>query len=313
MNRYVVAGLLNAFPKTVTKFLALSRGEFARLLIVEKEGGSFRTLRAMYEYEDPQKRGDLINRLLMQSPGVKAARNRRKVAQHMLQRCLEDQPAEKPALVMVLGGGDGRLEAEVLARVPRRDIYYCIVDKDDRAVEENRKTMNELGLEGRGAVFLGNIAEKADLLAVLDNARRRFGVQFDGADVAVCHGIAEYMDVGLQTNDTLSRMLTAIHDCMRPEGSLLISQTDYHDRVRWVERALGWYMRMRSIEELAGEIERAGWQIVICEHEPMRLITMCMAVKSDRQHLRIDSPSRVVLHRSKQRVRASSRAAAVGL
>lgn len=310
VNRRIVAGIMNTFPKTTTKLLSFSRGEFARLLIVEKEGGSYRTLRAMYDYEDPKKRGDLINRLLMHSPGVKAARNRRRIAQRMLQRCLEAQPSDKPALVMVLGGGDGRLEAEVLARISRRDIYFCIVDKDERAVEENQKTLKEFGLEGRGAVFLGNIAEKNDLLAVLDNARRRFGVQFDGANMAVCHGIAEYMDMGLQTNETLSRMLTGIHGCLRAEGSLIISQTDYHDRVRWVERGLGWYMRMRSLEELAGEIEKADWQIRICEHEPMQLITMCLAVKSDQPQRRIDGPSRLLHPTTKHRVEADAHAVA---
>lgn len=310
VNRHIVAGLMNAFPKTVTKFLSFSRGEFARLLIVEKEGGSYRTLRAMYDYEDPKKRGDLINRVLMHSPGVKAARNRRRIAQQMLRRCLEAQPSERPALVMVLGGGDGRLEAEVLARISRRDIFFCIVDKDERAVEENLKTLKEFDLEGRGAVFLGNIAEKNDLLAVLDNARSRFGVQFDGANVAVCHGIAEYLDMGLRTNETLSRMLTAIHGCLRAEGNLIISHTDYHDRVRWVERGLGWFMRMRSLEELAGEVDKAGWQIRICEHEPMQLITMCLAVKSDQPQRRIDGPSRLLHPTAKRRVEADARTVA---
>ena len=46
LNRYVVAAMMNAFPHAATKVLSLSRGELARLLFVEKEGGSFRSLRA---------------------------------------------------------------------------------------------------------------------------------------------------------------------------------------------------------------------------------------------------------------------------
>ncbi|MBN2295438.1 MAG: class I SAM-dependent methyltransferase family protein [Pirellulales bacterium] len=293
INRYVVAGMMNTFPKTTTKALSFSRGELARLLFVEKEGGSYRSLRAMYEYEDPRKRGDLINRLLMQSPAVKAARNRRVIAQQILQRSLEAQPPDAAVLVMTVGGGDGRLEAEVLARMKRRDIYYCGVDKDKRAVEENRATFLEYGLEERGFVHVSNIAEISDPLEVLQSAERRFGIRFDGAHIAVCHGIAEYLDIGVDTNHALSQMLAAVYDCVRTEGRLIISHTDYHDRVRWLERGLSWYMRLRDMEELANEVEKAGWQISICEHEPMGLITMCLAVKSVDEYLRIDSPSQL--------------------
>jgi hypothetical protein len=299
LNRYVVAGMMNAFPRTVTKVLSMGRGELARLLFIEREGGSYRSLRAMYEYEDPRKRGGLVNRLLMQSPAVKAARNRRKIAQQMLQRCVEAQAADAPLLVLAVGGGDGRLETEVLAKMPRRDIYYCGVDKDERAVEENQKALMEHGLDGRGHIFLANVAEKSDLMAVLAGAERRFGVAFKGFNIAVCHGIAEYLDMGSRTNETLNGLLTAIHGCTRAEGHLIFSQTDYHDRVKWLERGLSWYMRLRDLDEVATEVERAGWQISVCEHEPMQLITMCLAVKSEVKHLRIDSPSQV--RRAQQR------------
>ena len=187
------------------------------------------------------------------------------------------------------------------------DVYYCGVDKDERAVEENQKAWKEHGLEGRGFVFLGNVAEKSDLLVVLDAAQRRFGVRFKGVSVAVCHGIAEYLDMGSTGNETLARLLTVIHGCTRPEGNLIISQTDYHDRVKWLERGLSWHMRLRGIDEIAAEVEKAGWQISICEHEPMRLIAMCLAVKSDARHLRVDSPSQLRRSRTKSPALAAGR------
>jgi SAM-dependent methyltransferase len=291
LNRYVVAALMNTFPKTVTRIFSLSSGDLARLLFVERDGGSFRSLRAMYEYADPRKRGDLINRLIMQSPAIKAARNRRVIGQRMLQRCLEAQPAGLPTLVLAIGGGDGNNEAEVIARMTTRQVYYCAVDKDERAARESQRVFAEHGLHGRGIVYLGTVAEKRDLEAVVDAARQRFGVPFDGAGVTVCHGITEYYDVGSETNETLALLLSAIYACTRPEGSLIISQTDYHDRVRYLERGLSWYMRLRNSDELASEMAKAGWQLTVCEQEPMRLITMCAAVKSGVPHLRIDSPS----------------------
>lgn len=291
VNRYVVAALMNTFPVAATKVFALSRGELARLLFVDREGGSFRVLRTMYEYDKPGCRGDFLNRLLMQSPAVKAARNRRAIAQRMLEVCLAAQPKDVPVLVLAIGGGDGRLEAEVIARAKDRDVYYCAVDKDERAVEENRQVLANHGLEGKGFVYLGNVGERSDLEAVLQSARRRFGIPFEGASIAVCHGIAEYLDIGSSDNPTLAGLLTAIHGCTRPHGNLIISQTDYHDRVAFLERGLSWHMRLRGIDELAAEVERAGWQISVCEHEPMELISMCMAIKPEASHRRIDGRS----------------------
>ena len=307
LNRYVVAALMNRFPHAATKVFSLSNGELARLLFVEREGGSFRVLRAMYDHENARARGDWINKLLMQSPAIKAARNRRAIAQRMLQQCLEAQPAGSPTLVVAIGGGDGSLEAEVIARVPGRDVYYCAIDKDDRAVADNEAVLRRYGLQTRGFVFVGTVAGKSDLEAVVDCAGRRFGVAFDGAGISVCHGIAEYYDIGSTTNETLAGLLRAIHSCTRAEGSLLISQTDYHDRVKYLERGLSWYMRLRSSEELAAEVEKAGWRISVCELEPMGLITMCLGVKSAAEQVRIDGPSQLESPRLQRPLRAAAR------
>ena len=291
LNRRLIGTLLNTFPRAATRLFAASNGELARRVCVSKEGGSYRVLRAMYKVDPPHDRGDVLNRLLLQSPAAKAARNRRMIAERLLDAAIASQPTDSPVLVLALGGGDGHIEAGPIARSPRQDIYYCSVDKDTKSIEENRQVMERHGLAGHGVVFTGDVTEKTDLQAVLESARRHFNARFDGVGVAVCHGIAEYMDVDLPGNDTLARMLGAACDCVKPEGRLIISHTDFHDRVRFMERGLCWRMRLRGMEELAEQIEKAGWQLIICEHEPMGLITMCAAVKSERPHVRVDGPS----------------------
>jgi len=291
INKRVVAALMNAFPRTATSIFSRSHGELARLLFVKREGGSFRVLRAMYRFDDGHRRGDLINRLLMQSPAVKAARNRRRIAQRMLEVSLKAMPPGRPILVLAVGGGDGSLEAEVIARTPERDVYYCGVDRDERAVGENREVLRRHGLEARGCTLVGGVAEKRDVEAALESAARRFRVPFDGVSISVCQGITEYLDLHCDTNETLAAMLSAIRRCTRPEGRLIISQTDYHDRVRYLEKGLSWHMRLRSREELAAEVNNAGWGILVCKREPMGLITMCLAAKSDTRSRPLESES----------------------
>lgn len=275
VNRHVVAALMNAFPRTATRIFSCSSGELGRLLFAEREGGSFRVLRAMYRYGD-RARGDLLNRLLMQSPAVKAARNRRRIAQRMLEVSLNALPQGRPILVLAVGGGDGSLEADVIARMKRRDVYYCGVDRDERAVGDNLAVLKRLGLEDKGCTLVGSISNKSDVEDALESASRRL-VEFRDVGVCVCQGIAEYLDLHRNTNESFTGMLRAIHSCTRPEGRLIISHTDNHDRVKFLEEGLSWYMRLRGREELGGVVQDAGWQTAVCEREPMKLITMCLA------------------------------------
>ena len=175
LNTHVVGALMNRFPHAATRLFARSSGELGRLMFARREGGSFRVLRAMYRFEHAHDRGDLLNRLLMQSPAVKAARNRRKIAQGMLQNCLNAMPPGPPRLVLAIGGGDGSLEAEVIAGVANPDVYYCGVDQDETAVDENREVLQRRGLEQRGFTFVGKIGERRDVEMVLQSASERFG------------------------------------------------------------------------------------------------------------------------------------------
>ncbi len=289
LNTHIVARLMNRYPRAATKFLSLSRGELARRLFAQREGGSYRVLRAMYRFEEPHGRGDPINRLIMQSPAIKAARNRRKIAQWMLAACLDAMPPGPPRLVMTIGGGDGRLEAEVIAQARAKNIYYCGVDMDAKAAHENREVLHEHGLQDRGFTHTGSVARQRDVEELLGRAAGRFGVEFDGLSVTLCQGLIEYLDMHRKSNATLLEMLRAIHAHTSQDGSLLISQTGVHDRVAYLENGLDWYMRLRESDEVAQVLADAGWQLSICEQEPMRQITMCLATKSGVKNWRLHS------------------------
>ena len=195
----------------------------------------------------------------------------------MLHRALESLPDGRPRLVLAIGGGDGSLEAEVIARHRNRDVFYCGVDRDSRAVAENQRVLRIHGLEKRGTTVVGSVAGNGDVAALLERAAAQFHVRFEGVSICVCQGIVEYFDLHSQTNQSLLRMLRAVLASAAPGGQLLISQTGYHDRVRYLERGLQWHMRLREPEELSSVVRDAGWSVSICQREPMGLITMCLA------------------------------------
>ena len=291
VNNHIVATLMNTFPRLAVKIFARSRGELAHRLFKAREGGSYRVLRTMYRFEDAHSQGDLLNRLLMQSPAVKAARNRRKIAQWMLETSLHSMPPGPPRLIMTIGCGDGELEAEVLSRLEQKNIYYCGVDMDPKAADENRKVLEEHGLQDRGFTHTGSITNAEDIDHVLRLAGQRFGVEFDGLSVTTCQGLLEYIDMHSDSNEDLLRMLQAIHSKTREDGSLMISQTGYHDRVPFLEKGLQWFMRLRDTDEIAQVLEASGWKIAICDQEPMEQITMSLSTKAGTSNWRLDAKS----------------------
>ena len=156
------------------------------------------------------------------------------------------------------------------------------VHKDPCAVSQNQEVFLAHGLAGRGFVHVGSVTAWCVILeAVLDSARQRFGVAFEGPSVTVCHGIAEYFDIGFK-NERIA-LGDALRDLrLHAAGRAAGDQPDRLSRSGEVSgaRPVVVYAVLRSGEELAAEVDKAGWQLSICEHEPMRLITMCLAVKS---------------------------------
>ena len=124
-------------------------------------------------------------------------------------RCLSGGPAGRRAILAGDWGRRRKPRSRCHRRSTNRNVYHCSVDKDEKAVEENRQVMQRYGLAGRGFVVTGDATRKNDLEAALDAARRRFAVPFDGVGIAVCHGITEYLDLGV-SGTTLWR------GCSRP-------------------------------------------------------------------------------------------------
>lgn len=278
-NRFLLAPLLNAFPSLASRLFSSSHGELARLLFKEREGGSFLVLDTMYEYEGGKERREFLHNVMMHSPAIRAARNRRRIAQVLLATHLQLAADDRPMLVLAVGSGSGRLEAEVLGEVRNRNVYYCGLDIDPRAVAATEATLRQHHLTANGIALAGTINGHDDVANLLEQIERRLGLQFPGIDITMCHGVAEYLDLCSTANAQLSQLVRVLHTHTRQDGALVISQTHRHDRVHFLESALGWHMRLRDADEFRAVIESAGWNVQVCEKEPMGLISMCLAAK----------------------------------
>ena len=241
LNRCVVAAMMNTFPKTAIRFFSISKGELARLILWSARG-LLSQRSAMYRYDDAHGRGDLLNRLLMESPAVKA----RGIAG--ASRTHAAAPVGSAARTEAgPGSGGGRRRRRPRGggpcRLARSQLVLLRIGPGS-AQSPKTKMLHRRGLAERGFTIVGSVAENGDVEAALDCRGRRFGVRFDGVGVAICQGVAEYLDIGSNSNLAFSRLLRALHACTLDEGSPIISHTDYHDRVPFLERGLGWHMRL---------------------------------------------------------------------
>ncbi len=274
LNRHLIGRLMNSFPNLANSLLSRSEGEIARLLYKDREKGTFRVLNEMYDYEK-SKTTDVLEKLIMESPAVKAARNRKKIAQYLLKLTLENSKRSK--FIFSVGGGNGRLELEVLKDYPVN--YYCCLDTDERAILEGEALAKKFRVSDQTIFLKGSIRNKDDLNSVTRMATERFLKHFPYLDIVLCQGVFEYFDMKRCSNRQLNNVLTAIYEKTSSNGILLASQTDYHDRVKYLEKGLDWYMRLRSREEVKNEMERVGWCVEYCEKEPMNLITLSLSSK----------------------------------
>ncbi len=283
----IVAALLNYGYPLLNPLLARSKGELAQLWFRTPgyEKSSWRTFEAFYHFEEKKEHGDLGNKLLMASPGVRASRNRKKIALRLLENQLKEYSGS-PVLVNNIGGGSGSRELRVIKNAGRRDIFYCSTDTDSAAADYGDKEAKQISMSMRSffaskKLDFSSPSEVQSFFGEMNQHYFSSKPQFHAFDISLLLGVTEYCDLHTRANTELDQLLQGLHQHTSPRGRMIMGQTDHHDRVRYVEKGLGWKMRLRSQDEIADHIERSGWNILYCEKEPMNVITMILAEKKD--------------------------------
>jgi len=274
LNEFVIGPMMGNFPNITNKILSRSRGELSRLFFEERctGHGSFKIFEEFYRYDPNSNPGDFLNKLMMESPAIKAARNRRKIAQRQLEDELENRSGK--TLVVSFGGGNGALELEVIKRIGK-EVYYCSIDNDDYSIEDGNRIAREMGLETT-TLYLN---EHADTLSpeyfhhLEFKLMEHFGIT-QGIDIATCHGFTEYLDRGKNTDKEFIGLIKNLYDVAERGSTLFLSQTSKHSREKYLVKGLDWVMRLRTLKEVKTLLENSPWILKYIEKEPMGIISM---------------------------------------
>ena len=276
-----IAWFMNNYPNLTNKIGSLSKQDLAYYVFHDDNcpSGSYKQLNAIYDFETNQE-VDLINRLLNVSPALKAARNRKKLAQHLLKKALSGSD-NKPLSIFSFGGGDERLSLEVMAEVKKKNVYLISIDSQAVAKTDGQKRAQELDLNNQ-ACFITEFNDSNKYTMLRDfllTASEILKVQLSEINAVMAHGFLEYLDLNKNTNTEFSSFLNNSIKFGSRDLKLILSQTDLHDRVPYYEKGQNLFMRLRGKDELKREIEMQDLRIEYMEKEPMNIITMMYCSK----------------------------------
>lgn len=141
-----IALLMNNYPTFANTILSHSKSDLAHYLFHDPTcpKGSFKQLNEIYDYEYGKK-GDILNRIINLSPALKAARNRKKIAQQFL-RLVIAKAYKNPTVIFSFGGGDSRIEIEVMAEMDMKNLYLISIDAQTEAKVEGEKLAKKLNI-----------------------------------------------------------------------------------------------------------------------------------------------------------------------
>jgi len=276
-----IAWFMNSYPYFSNNIFSHSKSDLAYYLFHDKEcpKGSFKQLNEIYDYECGKK-GDFINRIINLSPALKAARNRKKIAQQLLKIAISNEHSN-PIVIFSLGGGDSRIELEVMAELKKADVYLVSIDLQTDAKVEGKRLSGKLGLANQ-AYFVTDFIEFKNLSQIdkyIKEASEQFGIVIKNIDIIMAHGFLEYLDLKTESDEELSVFMKSILSLGRDGTKLILSQTCVHDRVPYYEKGLNLYMRLRNKDELIKELLNHQLKIEYAETEPMGIITMVYCLK----------------------------------
>ena len=250
VGRAFKAAIINPFanhmpPGMLRALLRFGKSELAASNWADP--GGWRSMVISYEGR-PRQIADKI--LVGAGTMSRALRNRRRLAGALLARLIDECP-HKPAHVLCLGAGPGRIIIDALSRATE-DAHATLVDLNPDAFDYGREIAADAGVADKVKYIVGDVRDVDELLD-------------EPPDLVKMIGICEYL-----TDEQIRSIIEAAAGVMPPgSGIVFNSISEAHGNDRFFRRVFGLHMIHRTPQELMELMSPAGIGEFVSIPEPL--------------------------------------------
>ena len=223
-----------------------------------KQPGSWRCLEIVYRNE-PRK---ILDRFFLNSRSAKGARNRLRIMQEELHKCIEQRSnSGNPVKLVSFGSGVGH---EILGCIEKfgydGSIKAVCVDRDIDAIKQGELLAVQKGLNECVSYVQGNV-----LRMKLDNA---------GYDIGVLSGLIDYFDF-----ETAVSVLKTVGERLLNGGIVLVANMRRHKLASTMSVLGNWNLVYREPEEVESLLAESGYEEIEVRLEPEKVFCIGKAKK----------------------------------
>lgn len=266
----IITPLLNNLPRKVIRdLIAKSKGDTGKLLLTRP--GSYVLFNSIYRFGE-KGAVDVLDKVLNNTIAARAVRNRFLFVKEALYRMGKESIHDSgTAAFFGIGIGDGNAEIHVMRRLLDElggQVYLVAVDHDKEAIKAGMQRASDVHVENHVLFLEGsaNLKEVPDLQHFMDEAENLFGSKIK-ANIVINIGLNQYLDVDpgshgvARGSDEIIGLLTSYYNLLDKGGWILSDNTDFHDRIPFLERSLDWFCSYRSLDVLTRLVSETGFRV----------------------------------------------------
>jgi len=225
-----------------------------------KEPGSWRCLEIVYRNEPRT----LLDRFFLGSRSARGARNRLRIMQEELHKCIEQRSKfGNPVRVVSFGSGIGH---EVLGCLERYKYDGCVkavcVDRDIDAIKQGELLAAQKGLSGCISYVQGNVL--------------RMKPDAGGYDVGILSGLIDYFDF-----ETAVSVLKTVKEQLVQGGTIFIANMRRHKLASTMSALGNWNLVYREPEDVGSLLAESGYKEIEVLLEPEKVFCIGKAKRAD--------------------------------
>jgi len=210
--------------------------------------------------------GEVVDAFCLARPSSRAIRGRRKLLADQLAR-LSAPLAEqgKQIAIMNLACGPNRELFDFLADCPYTHLIEALcIDIDSEALQYTNKYVNTFPHSASIRLMQENVIKWA-----LGRSRQEMGPQ----DIIYSAGLCDYLDDRL-----FKRLITKCYHQLKPGGTLILGNLDYHSDSVFMDRILRWELIYRNQDQLKGLFRDTpfGDATILSEEEKINLFAVAV-------------------------------------